>query len=93
MARYAGWESIPMAQGGEAPVWPLPAVKPTFATWSLGGGRPWGCAQDKCERWHAGVDLTGAPQGVVGAVSVSCDVLPARADRRARRPSRPCASL
>jgi hypothetical protein len=26
---------------------------------------PWGCAQDKCERWHAGVDLTGAPQGAL----------------------------
>jgi len=65
MARYAGWESIPMAQGGEGPVWPLPTVKPTFATWSLGGGRPWGCAQDKCERWHAGVDLIGAPQGAL----------------------------
>ncbi len=65
MARYADWESIPMAEGGEDPVWPLPTVKPTFATWSLGGGRPWGCAQDKCERWHAGVDLTGAPQGAL----------------------------
>ena len=65
MARFAGWESIPMAEGGKDPVWPLPSVKPTFATWSLGGGRPWGCAQDKCERWHAGVDLTGAKQGAV----------------------------
>ena len=65
MTRYAGWESIPMAQGGESPVWPLPKVKPTYATWSLGGGRPWGCAQDKCERWHAGVDLTGAPEGAL----------------------------
>jgi hypothetical protein len=26
---------------------------------------PVGCAQDKCERWHAGVDLTGAPQGAL----------------------------
>jgi hypothetical protein len=65
MARFAGWESIPMAEGGKDPVWPLPTVKPNFATWSLGGGRPWGCAQDKCERWHAGVDLTGAPQGAL----------------------------
>ena len=65
MARYAGWESIPMAEGGDGAVWPLPTVKPNFATWSLGGGRPWGCAQDKCERWHAGVDLTGAPQGAL----------------------------
>ena len=65
MARYAGWESIPMAEGSKEAVWPLPTVKPNFATWSLGGGRPWGCAQDKCERWHAGVDLTGAPQGAL----------------------------
>ena len=65
MARFAGWESIPMAEGGKDPVWPLPSVTPYFATWSLGGGRPWGCAQDKCERWHAGVDLTNAPQGAV----------------------------
>jgi hypothetical protein len=65
MARYADWESIPMAEGGKGPVWPLPTVKPKFATWSLGGGRPSACAQDKCERWHAGVDLTGAPQGAL----------------------------
>ena len=65
MARYADWESIPMAEGSKEAVWPLPTVKPNFATWSLGGGRPWGCAQDKCERWHAGVDLTGAPQGAL----------------------------
>ena len=65
MARYAGWESIPMAEGGKDPVWPLPSVTPKFATWSLGGGRPFGCSQGKCERWHAGVDLTGAPQGAV----------------------------
>jgi len=54
-----------MAEGSKEAVWPLPTVKPNFATWSLGGGRPWGCAQDKCERWHAGVDLTGAPQGAL----------------------------
>jgi hypothetical protein len=65
MARYAGWESIPMAEGGKDPVWLLPSVKPKFATWSLGGGRPFGCALGKCERWHAGVDLTNAPQGAV----------------------------
>ena len=65
MARFAGWESIPMAEGGKEPVWPLPSVTPKFATWSLGGGRPFGCAAGKCERWHAGVDLTGAPQGAV----------------------------
>ena len=65
MARFAGWESIPMAEGGKEPVWPLPSVTPKFATWSLGGGRPSGCTEGKCERWHAGVDLTGAPQGAV----------------------------
>jgi hypothetical protein len=65
MARYADWERIPMAEGGKDPMWPLPTVTPKFATWSLGGGRPSACAQDKCERWHAGVDLTGAPQGAL----------------------------
>ena len=65
MARYAEWERIPMAEGGKGPMWPLPTVTPKFATWSLGGGRPSACAQDKCERWHAGVDLTGAPQGAL----------------------------
>ena len=54
-----------MAEGGKEPVWLLPSVTPKFATWSLGGGRPFGCSQGKCERWHAGVDLTGAPQGAV----------------------------
>ena len=48
MARYAEWERIPMAEGGKDPVWPLPTVTPKFATWSLGGGRPSACAQDKC---------------------------------------------
>jgi hypothetical protein len=65
MARYADWERIPMAEGSKGPMWPLPTVTPKFATWSLGGGRPSACAQDKCERWHAGVDLTGAPQGAL----------------------------
>ena len=65
MARSPDWEKVPMAVGGDKPAWPMPTVTPKFATWSLGGGRPWGCAQDKCERWHAGVDLTGAPQGAL----------------------------
>jgi hypothetical protein len=43
----------------------LPTVTPKFATWSLGGGRPSACTQDTCERWHAGVDLTSAPQGAL----------------------------
>jgi hypothetical protein len=61
MARYADWEKVPMAEGGSDPLWPMPKVTPKFATWSLGGGRPSSCAVDKCERWHAGVDLTSAP--------------------------------
>jgi len=61
MARYADWEKVPMAEGGPDPLWPMPTVTPKFATWSLGGGRPSSCAADKCERWHAGVDLTSAP--------------------------------
>jgi peptidoglycan hydrolase-like protein with peptidoglycan-binding domain len=65
MARSPDWETIPMAEGGEDPVWPLPSVTPKFATWSLGGGRPSGCAEGKCERWHAGVDMTGAPDGAL----------------------------
>ena len=65
MARSPDWEKVPMAEGGKGPMWPLPTVTPKFATWSLGGGRPSACAQDKCERWHAGVDLTNAPQGAV----------------------------
>ncbi|MBZ5709372.1 peptidoglycan-binding protein [Nannocystis pusilla] len=65
MARSSEWEKLAMAQGDPKPAWPLPTVTPKFATWSLGGGRPYGCATDKCERWHAGVDLTGAPDGAL----------------------------
>ncbi len=65
MARYAAWETIPMAEGAAEPTWPMPTVKPKFATWSLGGGRPSGCAAATCERWHAGIDLTGAPEGAL----------------------------
>ena len=61
MARSADWEKVPMAEGSKDPLWPLPTVTPKFATWSLGGGRPSGCTKDTCERWHAGVDLTNAP--------------------------------
>jgi hypothetical protein len=52
-----------MAAGDPAPVWPLPGVTPKFATWSVGGGRPASCTLETCERWHAGIDLTGAPDG------------------------------
>ena len=65
MARSPEWETLPMAQGDPKPVWPLPTVLPKFATWSIGGGRPYGCDGDKCERWHAGIDLTGAPDGAI----------------------------
>ena len=65
MARSSAWEALAMAQGDPRPAWPLPTVVPKFATWSLGGGRPYGCAQDKCERWHAGIDLTNAPDGAL----------------------------
>ena len=63
MARSTDWESLPMAAGDPAPAWPLPAVTPKFATWSIGGGRPFACTLATCERWHAGIDLTGAPDG------------------------------
>ncbi|MFY0531702.1 hypothetical protein [Nannocystis pusilla] len=65
MARSSEWEKLPMAQGDAKPAWPLPTVTPKFATWSVGGGRPFGCAADKCERWHAGIDLTDAPDGAL----------------------------
>jgi hypothetical protein len=65
MARTNDWEQLAMAQGDPRPTWPLPSVVPKFATWSLGGGRPFACTQDKCERWHAGIDLTNAPDGAL----------------------------
>jgi hypothetical protein len=65
MARSNAWETLEMAQGDPQPVWPLPTVTPKFATWSIGGGRPFGCEADRCERWHAGIDLTGAPDGAL----------------------------
>ncbi|PCC68237.1 Peptidoglycan-binding (PGRP) domain of peptidoglycan hydrolases-containing protein [Nannocystis exedens] len=65
MARSPDWEKLAMAQGDPKPAWPLPTVTPKFATWSVGGGRPFGCAAGKCERWHAGIDLTGAPDGAL----------------------------
>jgi hypothetical protein len=63
MARSTDWEKLPMAVGDPAPAWPMPAVTPKFATWSVGGGRPFGCTLESCERWHAGIDLTAAPEG------------------------------
>jgi hypothetical protein len=63
MARSTDWEKLPMAAGDPAPAWPLPSVTPKFATWSVGGGRPANCTLETCERWHAGIDLTGAPDG------------------------------
>lgn len=63
MARTPDWEKLEMAQGDPKPAWPLPEVRPKFATWSIGGGRPAGCDLATCARWHAGIDLTGAPEG------------------------------
>lgn len=63
MARSPDWEKMAMAQGDPKPAWPMPTVPPKFATWSIGGGRPSACTEDKCERWHAGVDLINAPDG------------------------------
>lgn len=63
-ARSTEWEQLAMAVGDPSPVWPLPSVQPKFATWSVGGGRPFGCTLKTCERWHAGIDLTDAPDGV-----------------------------
>jgi peptidoglycan hydrolase-like protein with peptidoglycan-binding domain len=54
-----------MAEGYPSPIWPLPDVAPKFATWSFGGGRPFGCKEAACERWHAGIDLTGAPDRAI----------------------------
>jgi len=34
MARSPEWEKVPMAIGGDKPIWPLPTVTPKFATWS-----------------------------------------------------------
>jgi hypothetical protein len=65
MARSPDWEKLAMAQGDPKPTWPMPTVKPKFATWSVGGGRPSACTEDKCERWHAGIDLTNAPDGAL----------------------------
>ncbi len=65
MARTPHWEGVPMAIGANKPAWPLPDVTPKFATWSFGGGRPAACAVHRCERWHAGIDLTGAPHGTL----------------------------
>ncbi|MDC0716192.1 peptidoglycan-binding domain-containing protein [Nannocystis bainbridge] len=65
MARTPEWEKLEMAVGDASPAWPLPTVTPKFATWSVGGGRPFGCTLETCKRWHAGIDLTGAPDGAL----------------------------
>lgn len=65
MARSADWAKLVIAQGDPKPSWPLPSVTPKFATWSVGGGRPASCKEGHCERWHAGIDLTNAPDGAV----------------------------
>lgn len=63
--RSSDWETLPLAQGDVSPAWPLPTVKPKFSVNSIGGGRPFNCAAGKCERWHAGIDLTSAPDGAL----------------------------
>jgi murein DD-endopeptidase MepM/ murein hydrolase activator NlpD len=65
MARAPDWHHAPMAKGDPAPRWPLPGHAPKFANWSFGGGRPFGCNEDSCERWHAGIDLTRIPDGAL----------------------------
>lgn len=50
-----------MAPATLSPEWPLAQVTPKFSLTSFGGGRPANCIN--CERWHAGVDLTSAPDG------------------------------
>src|SRR5690606_6793866 len=61
MAHAPNWQAIPLAPGDLQPAWPLPTVTPKFSTTSFAGGRPFGCAAGECERWHAGIDLTSAP--------------------------------
>ena len=64
MKRYQDCGVIEMAQGAAEPAWLLPDVRPRFATWSLCGGRPFGC-DDDCARWHAGIDLIDAKHGAL----------------------------
>jgi len=65
MARTNEWETLEMAVGDSKPAWPIPSAKPKFATWSIGGGRPFGCEAGVCKRWHAGIDLTGIAGGAI----------------------------
>ena len=75
MARSTDWEKLVMAKGDPKPMWPMPTVEPKFATWSVGGGRPSACTEDKCERWHAGIDLTNAPDGAVIVAPEDAEVI------------------
>jgi hypothetical protein len=75
MARSTDWEKLVMAKGDPKPMWPMPTVTPKFATWSVGGGRPSACTEDKCERWHAGIDLTNAPDGAVIVAPEDAEVI------------------
>jgi len=63
--RSNDWQKLAMAAGDVKPAWPLPTVVPKFSVDSIGGGRPFACKAGKCERWHAGVDLTKAPDGAI----------------------------
>ncbi len=75
MARYEFSGVVRMAEGAATPAWPLPEVKPRFATWSLGGGRPSGCARGACERWHCGIDLIGAREGSLIVATEDCTII------------------
>jgi murein DD-endopeptidase MepM/ murein hydrolase activator NlpD len=75
MARSPDWKKPAMAIGAPDARWPLPTVPPKFADWSFGGGRPFGCEHAECERWHAGIDLTGAPDGAVIIAPEDSDVV------------------
>ncbi len=55
--RYKNHREVAMARGATEPAWPIDPVKPRFATWSFGGGRPFNCKAGSCDRWHAGIDL------------------------------------
>lgn len=63
--RTPEWQKLSMAAGDMRPTWPLLTVVPKFSVDSIGGGRPFACTAGKCERWHAGVDLTNAPDGAI----------------------------
>lgn len=81
MARSGDWQLAPMATPlAVKPVYPL-VIAPKYSLDSFGGGRPWSCKLGKkddagvCERWHAGVDLTGAKGGDIIVAPVEGEVI------------------